>query len=106
MLVLVCIRRDIWTYVLFSFNAGKSLLLQVFGPKFDPKFPITRKPCGKCGCGIYPSTGGGKFEEGLDLLASKNFEVRSHVTLIVLLGIVCVRVDCCSNYGKCRQVGS
>eukprot|EP00118_Oscarella_pearsei_P018126 m.184105 g.184105 ORF g.184105 m.184105 type:complete len:5153 (+) comp39317_c0_seq2:47-15505(+) len=61
---------------------GKSLLIGVFGPKFDPKFLNKRRPCESdpCGCGLFPTTGGGSFDKGVDLLAAKGEEIVSPIS--------------------------
>ena len=71
-----------FSYWLLSFCFGRyekarSLVVKVFGPKFHKKFPRKRRPCseGSCSCGGFPSTGGDKFDKGVDVLINRNAKV-------------------------------
>ena len=58
----------------------------MFGPKFHKKFPRKRRPCsgGVCSCGGFPSTGGGRFDEGVDVLIAENAKVRRTYRVITI----------------------
>lgn len=61
-------------------------MVKVFGPKFHKKFPRKRRPCSEdsCSCGGFPSTGGGRFDEGIDVLVGENAKVRHDCSVVVM----------------------
>ena len=48
----------------------------IFGQRFAPQFPSKLRPCDTaCNCGNYPSTTGGMFPDGIDLIIEAQQQV-------------------------------
>ena len=55
--------------IYFRIQASKALVQKVFGPKFDAKFPASRREAkGDCPSGVWPTTTNGHYHTtGVDL---------------------------------------
>lgn len=54
------------------FENSRQQIDAIFGQKFHPNFPRLLKSCDYDGCGHYPATSGGVFNEGVDLRATSS----------------------------------
>lgn len=54
------------------YESAKSTIDMIFGQQVYPGFPSLLKPCSvNYGCGLYPSTGGGLYRNGIDVIGSQ-----------------------------------
>lgn len=55
-----------FTWLKINYEKASSLLMGIFGPKFDPAFPKQIRACETgCDCGVFPSTGGANNQVGI-----------------------------------------
>lgn len=53
----------------------------IFGQRFGPTFPDTLRSCDiTCECGNYPTTTGGLYPEGIDLVTTNGQQVSLYLT--------------------------
>ena len=52
---------------LYRYENSRQHIDSIFGQKFHPNFPRLIKSCDQSGCGHYPATLGGTFNDGVDL---------------------------------------
>lgn len=70
----------------YSYETSRAHVDAVFGLQFNTSFPNVLRPCdSECGCGGFPSTSNGRYNEGLDLLVSATTEVCAAVDTYVVL---------------------
>ena len=54
----------------YRYENARQQIDTIFGQKFHPNFPRQLKSCDQSGCGQYPSTSGGVYNEGIDVIAT------------------------------------
>ena len=59
--------NDFWS-LYYRYESTRSTIDTIFGQQVYPGFPSVLKSCdSQYGCGSYPSTTGGKYQNGIDL---------------------------------------
>jgi len=53
---------------LYSYEHARQEIDLIFGQKFHPSFSRTIQSCGDSGCGYYPSTTNGAYNDGIDVV--------------------------------------
>ena len=52
----------------FRYERARQEIDLIFGQKFHPSFPRSIRSCGNGGCGNYPSTANGAYNDGIDVV--------------------------------------
>ena len=68
-----------------SYEHARQEIDAIFGQKFHPSFPRVLKSCNADGCGYYPSTMAGAYNEGIDVVVSPLTSVPSPLSGYVQL---------------------
>ena len=68
-----------------SYENARQQVDLIFGQKFHPSFPRVLKSCDQSGCGNYPATLGGVYNEGIEVVASSSNVVPSPLSGYVQL---------------------
>lgn len=69
----------------YRYENARQQIDTIFGQKFHPSFPRQLKSCDQSGCGQYPSTTGGVYNEGIDVIAMSTdlpLPLSGHVQLL------------------------
>jgi hypothetical protein len=73
--------------ITMSYESARSAVDMIFGQQIHPGFPTDIKPCDDdYGCGFYPSTAGGLYRNGIDLITASEVVISPFAGYIKLHG--------------------
>ena len=77
--------ENVINIIMFRIQDSTALVQKVFGPKFDIKFPTSRRDAkGGCPSGVWPTTTNGHYHTtGVDLTLGRGQSVSTIIDVIV-----------------------